>query len=107
MNYVFMTDSDSDLPYELKALYDIPVVNMPYALDGKEYFDDLGQTMDHKTYFDKMRQGATPSTSALNQMAYEEYFEPILQEGKDILFVAFSSQLSCTIQAIRNTRSAR
>lgn len=104
MNYVFMTDSDSDLPYELKALYDIPVVYMPYAMDGKEYFDDLGQTMDHKTYFDKMREGATPSTSALNQTAYEEYFEPILQEGKDILFVAFSSQLSCTIQAIYAAR---
>ena len=36
MNYVYMTDSDSDLPYHLKAEYDIPVVYMPYALDGKE-----------------------------------------------------------------------
>ena len=104
MNYVFMTDSDSDLPYELKALYDIPVVYMPYAMDGKEYFDDLGQTMDHKTYFDKMRAGATPSTSALNQMTYVEYFEPILESGKDLLFVAFSSQLSCTIQAVYAAR---
>ena len=32
MNYVFMTDRDSDLPYHLKAEYDIPVVYMPYAL---------------------------------------------------------------------------
>jgi len=104
MNYIFMTDSDSDLPYELKALYDIPVVYMPYAMDGKEYFDDLGQTMDHRTYFDKMRAGATPSTSALNQMTYVEYFEPILESGKDLLFVAFSSQLSCTIQAIYAAR---
>ena len=39
MDYVFMTDSDSDLPYHLKEEYDIPVVYMPYALDGKEYFD--------------------------------------------------------------------
>lgn len=104
MNYVFMTDSDSDLPYELKALYDIPVVYMPYAMDGKEYFDDLGQTMDHKTYYDKMRAGATPSTSALNQMTYMEYFEPILESGKDLLFVAFSSQLSCTIEAVYAAR---
>ena len=35
MNYVFMTDSDSDLPYHLKAEYDIPVVYMPYALNGE------------------------------------------------------------------------
>ena len=103
MNYVFMTDSDSDLPYSLKAKYDIPVVYMPYAIDGKEYFDDLGQTMDQHTYFDKMRAGATPVTSALNQADYMEYFEPILKE-QDLLFVAFSSQLSCTIQAVYAAR---
>ena len=102
-DYIFMTDSDSDLPFSLKQKYDIPVVYMPYAVDGKEYFDDLGQTMDHKTYFDKMREGATPTTSALNEAAYLEYFEPILKE-KDLLFVAFSSQLSCTIQAVYAAR---
>ena len=68
MNYVFMTDSDSDLPYHLKAEYNIPVVYMPYALDGKEYF------------------------------------EPILESGKDLLFVAFSSKLSCTLQAAKTAR---
>ena len=102
-NYVFMTDSDSDLPFHLKEQYDIPVVYMPYALNGKEYFDDLGQMLDHKSYFDMMRQGATPVTSALNEETYLEYFEPILKE-KDLLFVAFSSKLSCTIQAVYSAR---
>ena len=105
-NYVIMTDSDSDLPYELKVKYDIPVVNMPYALEGKEYFDDLGQTVDPKTFYDKMRAGAMPSTSALNETVYREYFEPILASGKDLLFIAFSSQLSATIQAVYATQKA-
>ena len=103
MDYVFMTDSDSDLPFSLKEKYDIPVVYMPYALDGKEYFDDLGQTLDHKSYYDRMRQGAVPVTSALNEETYLQYFEPILKE-KDLLFAAFSSKLSCTIQAIYSAR---
>ena len=102
-NYVFMTDSDSDLPFHLKEQYDIPVVYMPYALDGKEYFDDLGQTLNHKAYYDMMRNGAAPVTSALNEAAYLEYFEPILKE-KDLLFVAFSSKLSCTLQAVYTAR---
>ena len=102
-NYVFMTDSDSDLPFHLKQEYDIPVVYMPYALDGKEYFDDLGQMLDHKSYYDMMRNGATPVTSALNEAAYFDYFEPVLKE-KDLLFVAFSSKLSCTIQAVYSAR---
>lgn len=103
MDYVFMTDSDSDMPYELQQRYGIPMVYMPYAVDGKEYFDDLGQTMDHHTYYAKMREGATPVTSALNQTSYLEYFEPILKES-DLLFVAFSSQLSCTIQSVYAVR---
>lgn len=103
-DYILMTDSDSDLPYALKVEHDIPVVYMPYTLEGKEYYDDLGQTLDHKSFYDKMRQGAHPTTSALNEAVYEEYFEPILSGGKDILFLAFSSQLSMTINAIRATR---
>ena len=104
MNYVFITDSDSDLPYHLKEEYGIPVVYMPYALNGKEYFDDLGQTLDHKSYYDAMRNGANPVTSALNGASYLEYFEPILRSGKDVLFVAFSSKLSCTLQAANAAR---
>lgn len=103
MEYVLMTDSDSDLPYHLKQQYDIPVVYMPYALNGKEYFDDLGQMLDHKSYYDMMRNGAVPVTSALNEESYLEYFEPILKE-KDLLFIAFSSKLSSTIQAVYSAR---
>lgn len=102
--YILMTDSDSDLPLQFKQQYDIPVVYMPYALNGKEYFDDLGQTLDSKSFFDKMREGAQPSTSALNETVYLEYFEPILASGKDLLFIAFSSQLSNTINAIYAAR---
>ena len=99
MDYILMTDSDSDLPFHLKEQYDIPVVYMPYALNGREYFDDLGQTLNHKAYYDMMREGAVPVTSALNEETYLEYFEPILKE-KDLLFIAFSSKLSSTIQAV-------
>ena len=103
MDYVFMTDSDSDLPYDLKVKYDIPVVYMPYAVDGKEYLDDLGQSLDHKAYYDAMRAGSTPVTSALNKATYLDYFEPILKE-KDLLFVAFSSEMSMTIREVYAAR---
>ncbi len=103
MDYVFMTDSDSDLPFDLKTRYDIPVVYMPYAVDGKEYLDDLGQALDHKAYYDAMRNGATPVTSALNKATYLDYFEPVLKE-KDLLFVAFSSKMSMTLREVYAAR---
>ena len=102
--YIIMTDSDSDLPYALQQELNIPVVFMPYILDGKEYYDDLGQTLDHKSFYDKMRAGAAPTTAALNETIYEEQFDPILAGGQDILFLAFSSQLSGTINAMRAAR---
>ena len=103
-SYVFMTDSDSDLPFSYVDELDMTMVYMPYIIDGKEYFDDLGRAGKQKEYFDNMRAGATPVTSLLPQAVYEEYFEPVFQQGKDILFVSFSSQLSGTI---RNIYAAR
>ncbi len=103
MNYVFMTDSNSDLPYTIKDQYDIPVVYMPYVIDGQEFFADLGRGGENKAFYDKMRAGAAPVTSLLPTDAYFEYFEPILQKS-DLLFIAFSSQLSATIQNIYAVR---
>ena len=102
--YVFMTDSDSDLPFRYVDELNLSMVYMPYIVDGKEYMDDLGRNGKQKEYFDNMRAGAAPSTSLLPMGAYLEIFEPILAQGKDILFVAFSSQLSGTLN---NARSAR
>lgn len=103
MNYTFMTDSNSDLPYAIKDELDIPVVYMPYVIDGVEHFADLGRGGDNKGFYDKMRAGAAPVTSLLPKADYLSYFEPILEKG-DLLFLAFSSQLSNTIANIHAAR---
>ncbi len=103
-DYVFMTDSDSDLLFSIADEKHIPVVKMPYTLDGKEYFDDNGRAGVEKDFFRRMREGAMPNTSLLPTEAYLEYFEPILKE-KDLLFVAFSSKMSSTINNVYEARS--
>lgn len=102
-HYTFMTDSNSDIPYQIVDEHNIPVVYMPYVLEGEEKYPDLGRNHMEKAFFDKMRGGATPMTSLLPVDAYMEYFEPILKEG-DLLFIAFSSQLSATINNIYQAR---
>ena len=102
-SYVFMTDSDSDLLYSIADEKHIPVVRMPYTLDGKEYLDDNGRSGGEKDFFRRMREGANPNTSLLPTETYLEYFEPILKES-DLLFVAFSSQMSSTINNIYEAR---
>jgi DegV family protein with EDD domain len=95
-----MTDSDSDLPYQFVDQYDLKMVYMPYIIDGVEYLDDLGRNGKQAEYFQNMRNGVAPVTSLLPTPAYLEYFEPILKEGRDILFIAFSSHMSSTINNI-------
>ena len=101
--YVFMTDSDSDLPWQYAQEKNIPVVKMPYSVEGVEYFDDNGKAGTEKAFFDKMRKGATPATSLLPTAAYLEYFEPILQHS-DLLFLAFSSKMSATYLNVLEAR---
>ena len=102
-NYVFMTDSDSDLPFDIADARGIQVIQMPYAIEGKEYMDDNGRTNDPHAFFQKMRAGAAPNTSLLPTEAYLEIWEPILKE-KDILFIAFSSKMSATLNNAREAR---
>ena len=43
--YVFMTDSDSDLPFSYVDEMDLSMVYMPYIVDGQEFVDDLFSTL--------------------------------------------------------------
>lgn len=101
--YAFMTDSDSDLLYSIADTKKIPVVKMPYTLNDTEYLDDNGRSGQEKQLFDEMRKGAKPFTSLLPTAAYLEYFEPVLKE-RDLLFIAFSSQMSATIANVFEAR---
>ncbi len=102
-SYVFITDSDSDLPFQTADERNIPVIRMPYAVDGVEYMDENGRQGEKKQaeFFDKMRAGSVPVTSCLSKMNYIEFLEPFLAEGKDILYVAFSSNMSATLNYAR------
>ena len=98
---VFFTDSDCELWYTDVDKYNIGVLEMPYTLDGEEYFYDMGRNTDFKKLFTRMREGAMPMTSALNPQSYIEYFEPVFARGEDILYVHFSDKLSGTFEYMK------
>jgi len=75
---------------------------MPYTVEDQEYFYDMGEKTDFKGFFDKMRSGVVPKTSALNEYDYVEYFEPVLKRGEDIYYVTFSHQMSGTFGAMKS-----
>lgn len=98
---VFFTDSNSEIWWEIKEKLGIECIPMPYTLDGVEKDFDLGKTHDYKAFYDAIRHGSMPITSALNPDNYIEIFEPFLKAGEDILYVHFSSALSGTFEFMK------
>ena len=74
---------------------------MPYNLDDEESYYDMGRTDSYKQLFKRMREGATPTTQALNPQLYLEYFEPHLKAGNDILYIHFSDKMSGTFNYMK------
>ena len=97
-NYVIFTDSCCDVSPEMLKQWGVPYANMTFSFDGedKEYID---ADITSKEFYDRMRQGAHARTAAINANAFANAFTPILEEGKDILYVAFSSGLSTTVNS--------
>ena len=96
--YVIFTDSCCDISLELLAKWGVPYANMTFSFDGedKEY---IGTDISNHDFYDRMRQGAHARTAAINADTFARAFTPILKEGKDILYVAFSSGLSTTVNS--------
>lgn len=92
--YVLTCCSTADMSLEYFKKRDIPFISFHYILDGKEYPDDLGQTIPFKEFYSRVAAGSMPTTSQVNANQYMEFFEPFLEEGKDILHISFSSGLS-------------
>jgi DegV family protein with EDD domain len=63
-------------------------------MDGKEYPDDLGQTMSFDEFYSRIKSGALPTTSQVSVGQFINFFEPFLADGKDILHLSLSSGLS-------------
>jgi len=63
-------------------------------MDGKEYPDDLGQTISFEEFYGKIAAGAMPTTSQVNVGQFIGFFEPFLAAGQDILHISLSSGLS-------------
>ena len=93
-------DSNCELWYTEAEAFGLKVISMPYVLDGKEYYYDLGKATDFAHFYKRMREGAVPTTSAINEQNYIEYFEPVLQDGKDIFYITFSHKLSATFESM-------
>ena len=99
-DYLICTDSGSDISPALLAEWGVSVRSLTFRFDGedKEYSN---QDMPTSEFYKKMREGGVAKTAAVNTEVFKEMFEPILREGKDVLYLGFSSGLSTTYNSAR------
>ena len=98
-DFAFFTDSTCDLPYEMYQQYNANLLRLTYEVDGEEYDDYSGLSFEE--FYIKMREGKPTKTSQITPSTIEKAFEPFASEGKDILYIAFSSGLSGTFNSAR------
>ncbi len=103
--YIIITDSACDITPEKLAEWGVELIRMPYL-----FTDDGAGKLDHdqpmKEFYDEMRGGRVAKTSGLNEDSFRSKFIPVLESGKDILYLAFSSGLSVTCESGRKAAEA-
>jgi len=93
--FVIVTDSCSDLSYELRKQYNIEDLQMHIIYDGKDIPASLDwEHISVKDFYDLMRGGTRVTTSQVNGEEYIDFFENRVKEGYDILSISCSSALS-------------
>ena len=96
-DYAVITDSTADLSPELVRELDVEIIPLQFVIDDHTYLNyPDGRELSEKAFYQMLRQQKTATTVQVNASRFVEFFEPILQQGRDILYIAFSSGLSGT-----------
>lgn len=92
------SDSCSDLPIEMAKELGVSIIPLSFTLDGEDYYDDFGQSLPIKEFYNTVRKGSMPKTALINTQRYIDVFSKELEKGNQILYLAFSSALSGSYQ---------
>lgn len=99
--FTLTTDTSCDIfRDELKKL-DIPYIPLSFNIDGITTFDEFTQDSQYTDFYDKIRNGAMPTTSQINTFLHEEFFEKVIAVSSpdSIIHMTLSSGMSGTYES--------
>lgn len=94
MSFAIVTDTSANLPTPLLNENGIDAIPFSYRIGEKEFSCTDTEAFDGEAYYDSMRGGERVTTSQITPFKYEQAFRPLLESGRDILFVGMSSGIS-------------
>ena len=90
--FLLSCESTVDVPFAYMHSRGIPVIFYSYIIDEQPYPDDMGRDPEAlPRFYAFLDAGKLPSTSQINQFAYYDYFKELLEQGGDVLHIAFGS----------------
>jgi DegV family protein with EDD domain len=99
MNYEIVTDTSANLPSELAREKEIGVIPFSYYVEGEEHVCLDTDAFDGADYYGKLRSRVKITTSQITPLRYVEHLEPLLKEGRDVLYIGMSSGISGSYQS--------
>ncbi len=100
MDFAIVTDSSSNLPEDIIDDFGLHVLPLTFMVDGRQYQSYLkGQHTDLAQFYAMMREGKEITTSLPNLAESEALLRGLLDQGRDVLYIGFSSGLSGTFEA--------
>ena len=96
-NYFILTDSGTDFTEELVKECDVVKIELSIIIEGED--PKPNNTVDNKELYSLLRAKKKATTSAINVEDFKNVMRKYLDEGKDILYLGFSSGLSSTYHA--------
>lgn len=99
-DYIVMTDSCCDLTDQMARELELEVLPLTMHMDGENYPNDLaGTAISNQEFYKRIRAGKLATTSAVNVGQFQDAMRRVLESGKDIVCICFSSALSTTYQS--------
>ena len=98
---VLYTDSDCDITLKEANDLGFKLISMPYIIGEEVYYPyQTLEEFDYHSFYNKLREGIIPKTSAISPGEYMNYFESEFEKGNDILYVHFSKAMSGTFNSM-------
>ena len=102
MDFEIVTDSSCNLTEDMIDELGVHILPLVFMSEGKEYRSYLkGEKTDLKQFYTMMREGKVFTTSLPNMADAEALLRGLLDSGRDVLYLGFSSALSGTYEAVR------
>ena len=101
MDFEIVTDSACNLPESIIDEFGLHVLPLTFMVDGRQRQSYLkGERTDLKQFYDMMREGKPHHHLPAEHVRLRKLLRSILEEGRDVLYLGFSSGLSGTYEAI-------